>query len=542
MSTLASQTSGMAVGTLLSRLTGIVRDIALVAAIGTGVFSDSYSVANSVPNIIYILIAGGAINAVFVPALVRHMNDDEDAGARFADALLTIVGVVLFAVVLVTMACAPFIAHLYGTSQWNAQDFDVATYFARWCLPQIFFYGLYTLASQVLNARGVFKLPMYAPIVNNVVVITTAGVFIAISTGEPTSATVLHRELLLLGFGTTLGVVMQALILLPALGKAGYNFRLNFQVRGSGLGKVGDLAVWTIGFVFVNQLSFLIISRLTTYANVIATNAALTPIGFTSYQKAQLMMMLPHSIITVSLITAVLPRLSRQAHAHDDQAFDEELTHAVRLVMALMVPSAALLVIAGPRIGQFLYGHGASTLAQGNAVGFISAMFALGLPAFSIFYVLLRSFYARENTKTPFFINLAFNVLHIGIGTILFYMVSDAYKVASLAFAYSLGYTAVCLFTWRLLSGTQTGLKGAGHLRLLVRLSVATLVAALVAELIVRVLPSSSSHTTVALLEQLVIMATGFMGSFFVIARMMHINEVSGVLTTLMRGRSSQKP
>lgn len=534
MSTLANQTSGMAVGTLLSRITGIVRDIALVAAIGTGVFSDSYSVANSVPNIIYILIAGGAINAVFVPALVRHMNDDEDAGARFADALLTIVSAVLFIVVLITMAVAPFIAHLYGTSQWSTQDFDVATYFARWCLPQIFFYGLYTLASQVLNARGVFKLPMYAPIVNNVVVIATAGLFIAISTGEPTSATVLHKELFLLGFGTTLGVVVQALILLPALGKAGYNFRPNFSVRGSGLGKVGDLAIWTIGFVFVNQLSFLVISRLTTYANVVSTNAALTPVGFTSYQKAQLMMMLPHSIITVSLITAVLPRLSRQAHAHDEQAFDAELTHAVRLVMALMVPSAALLVIAGPRIGQFLYGHGASTLAQGNAVGFVSSMFAIGLPAFSLFYVLLRSFYARENTKTPFFINLAFNMIHVGVGTILFFFVADKYKVASLAFAYSIGYTVVCLYTWNLLSRKQPGLRRGGHLQLLVRLSVATLVATFVAEIIMKVLPSASAHTTIALLEQLIIMATSFIGSFFVIARAMHIDEVGTVLTSLM--------
>lgn len=533
MSTLASQTGGMAVGTLLSRITGILRDIALVAAIGTGIFSDSYSVANSMPNIVYILIAGGAINAVFVPALVRHMKDDEDAGARFADALLTIVSIVLFVVVLITVALAPFITHLYGTSQWSAQDFDVATYFARWCLPQIFFYGLYTLASQVLNARGVFKLPMYAPIVNNIIVIVTAGLFIAISTGEPTSATVLHKELFLLGFGTTLGVVVQALILLPALGKAGYNFRPNFSVRGSGLGKIGDLAIWTIGFVFVNQLSFLVISRLTTYANVISTNAALTPVGFTSYQKAQLMMMLPHSIITVSLITAVLPRLSRQAHAHDDQAFDDELTHAVRLVMALMVPSAALLVIAGPRIGQFLYGHGASTVAQGNAVGFVSSMFAIGLPAFSLFYVLLRSFYARENTKTPFFINLAFNVIHLAVGTTLFFIVTDKYKVASLAFAYSLGYTAVCLYTWKLLSRNQPGLRRGGHLQLLVRLCVATLIATLVSEAILKVLPSAGSHSTLALLEQLIVMALTFIGTFFGLAQVMRITEVRSVLASL---------
>jgi len=534
MASLAGQTSGMAIGTLLSRITGVVRDIALVAAIGTGVFSDAYSVANSLPNIIYILIAGGAINAVFIPALVRHMKDDEDSGARFADALLTIVSVILFIVVIVAIVCAPFISHLYGTSEWSAQDFQVATYFTRWCVPQIFFYGLYTLAAQVLNARGVFRLPMYAPILNNLIVIVTALAFIGIASGQPTSSSVSHFEMLLLGFGTTLGVAVQAVILLPALARAGYSYRPNFHVRGSGLGKVGDLAIWTIGFVFINQLSFLVISRLTTYANVLASHKMMTPVGFTSYQKAQLMMMLPHSIITVSLITAVLPRLSRLAHERNERGFDSELTNATRLVMTLMVPSAMLLVIAGPQVGQFLYGHGASTVAQGNAVGFIASMFALGLPAFSIFYVLLRSYYARENTKTPFFINLAFNVLHIGIGTALFFVVTDKYKVSALAFAYSLGYTIVCVYTWRVLSKQQPGLRNGGHLRLLARVVVATCVSALMTEFALHFLPFSTSHTVVALSGQLLLMGAMFIGSFFVLARAMRVAEVTEI-TDLFR-------
>jgi putative peptidoglycan lipid II flippase len=211
----------MAAGTLASRITGVFRDIALVAAIGTGIFSDTYSVANSIPNIIYILIAGGAINAVFIPALVRHMEDDEDQGKQFTDQLLTLVGLVLLAIVILTVIIAGLIVHLYATRLWTPEEFDVATMFARWCLPQIFFYGIYTLASQILNSRNSFSLPMYAPIVNNVIVIATAAIFISLMSSVPTASSVTTAQINLLGFGTTLGVMAQALILIPALRKAG---------------------------------------------------------------------------------------------------------------------------------------------------------------------------------------------------------------------------------------------------------------------------------------------------------------------------------
>ena len=392
MRKLVGNTSGMALGTLISRLSGVVRDIVLVAAIGTGIFSDTYSVANSIPNIVYILIAGGAINAVFIPSLIRHMQDDDDSGKRFTDQLLSVISAILIVIVVVTMLGASLLVRLYSTSQWSIQDLHVATVFAWWCLPQIFFYGMYTVITQILNSRDVFVMPMFAPIMNNIIVIATALVFLSISTGQPTTTSVTSSQLTLLGAGTTLGVALQACVLLPSLKKSGYWFTPKLSVRGSGLGKVGDLAAWTLGFVAVNQISFLIIARLTTYANVVASREGLVEVGFTSYQKGQLMMMLPHSIITVSLITALLPRLSKQSHSGDLAAFGHDLTEGVRLVIAFIVPSAVMLFIAGPQLGRLLYGYGASSQVQGSSVGFIASMFALGLPAFSIFYVLLRSY------------------------------------------------------------------------------------------------------------------------------------------------------
>ena len=540
MSSFIGQTSGMAAGTLASRITGVFRDIALVAAIGTGIFSDTYSVANSIPNIIYILIAGGAINAVFIPALVRHMEDDADQGKQFTDQLLTLVGMVLIGIVIISVLLAGFIVHLYATKLWTQEEFDVATIFARWCLPQIFFYGLYTLASQILNSRNSFALPMYAPIINNIIVIATAALFVTAMSAVPTASSVTSAQLNLLGFGTTLGVMAQALILVPALKKTGYSFRPNFQFRDVGNGKIGNLAKWTIGFVLVNQITFLMVSNLTTLANVLVSgDPDAVAVGFTSYQKGQLMMMLPHSIITVSIITALLPRLSRQAHEKDLLAFGGELSASLRLVTALIIPSAVILFATGPWIGSLLYGFGASSTAQGAALGFVASMFALGLPAFSLFYVLLRSYYAQENTKTPFLINLGFNGLHIAIGFVLFILLSrmgNGLQVAGLALGYSIAYIITCALTWRRIGKRVPEIWKHGHLRLIVRVAAASIFAALLAYAFVRVTISNQADMSA--------LQVGFaIGTFTVLfsliylgfAKALRISEVSAVLALVRR-------
>jgi len=540
MSPIIGQTSGMAVGTLLSRLTGVLRDVALVAAIGTAVFSDAYSVANSIPNIIYILVAGGAINSVFIPTLVRRMQDDDDEGKVFADRLLTLVGSILLLLVLASMILAPLIIRLYITSEWDATNVHVATVFAYWCLPQIFFYGVYTLVSQVLNARNVFILPMFAPIVNNVIVIATAIAFISLNHFTPTADNVTSAQLTLLGAGTTLGVIAQALLLLPALSRAGYHYRPRFDFRGAGLSKTGDMALWTIGFVAVNQFSFLIISNLTTYANAVAQSSGSTAVGFTSYQKGQLMMMLPHAIITVSLITALLPRLSRHAHDGDIESFGSQLTDTIRLIAAFIIPSAALVLITGPTVGILLYGHGATSTQQASAVGFVASMFALGLPAFSIFYALLRSYYAREDTKTPFVINLVFNALHIGLGSILFFTLNATFKVASLALAYAIAYTIVCIVTWRRLAKVVPALKSPSHVQLIARVSFASVLGAVVATtlhkfIFANYLASSSGGSLLRICLDTVVFLTTYVG----LAMRLKISEVTNavVLIRTRRGK-----
>lgn len=530
--------SGMALGTLLSRLTGIVRDIALVAAIGTGIFSDTYSVANSIPNIIYILVAGGAINAVFVPALVRHMKDDADEGKAFTDQLLSVISAVLLGIVVLAMFAAGLIIHLYATSTWSPQDVHVATMFALWCLPQIFFYGIYTVIAQVLNSRDVFIGPMFAPIINNVIVIITAIIFLLLNSSVPTTQSISGSSLALLGAGTTLGVVLQALILVPSLIKHGYGFNPRFKL--SGLGQVGDLAMWTIGFVAVNQISFAIVARLTTCANVLATEQDAVATGFTSYQKGQLMMMLPHSIITVSLITALLPRLSKQSHAGDMTMFGKDLIHALKLVLALITPAAALLFITGPRLGVLLYGRGASNFDQGWSLGLVASMFALALPAFSVYYLLLRSYYAQENTKTPFYINLGLNLLHVGFAYLLFWLAPLTAKVAVLGVAYALAYSITAVLTWYRVSDRLPELATSKLARHIVRTSLASIVAMILATVVHLLLKVVANLDNFALqVIDLALTAGSFAGAYYYLASAMRIQEVS-TLRTFINRRSAQ--
>ncbi|HNO16622.1 MAG TPA: murein biosynthesis integral membrane protein MurJ, partial [Actinomycetota bacterium] len=384
----------MAAGTVTSRATGLIRDMALVAAIGFGTLADTYSLGNSLPNIIYILVAGGALNAVFIPQLVRHMQNDEDGGHGFANRLLRIVTLITFVLTVVAVLAAPWIVHLYATSQYSPEEFDLAVAFARLCLPQIVFYGLYTMFSQVLNARGHFGSPMFAPIVNNVVVIGAAIAFIWVAGDQVDVTTITDGQVAWLGVMTTLGVALQALVLVPVLLRSGFRFGYVRGLRGFGLGHTGRLALWTIGLVLVNQAGFLVVTRLATLANVLATRADTVAQGLTTYQKAYLVFMLPHSVITISIMTALLPRMSRAAADADMRKVGAFVADGMRLVGVLIVPAAVSLLVAGPMIATVIFGFGAGAGEASTYAGLVIMAFAVGLLPFSLFYVLLRGWYS----------------------------------------------------------------------------------------------------------------------------------------------------
>lgn len=452
--TLLAPSAVMATGTITSRVTGIARDIAMAAALGFYLVSDAFSLGNSLPTILYILVIGGALNAVFIPQLVRRMKEDADQGKAYADALLTVAATVLLVLSVAAVIAAPWIVDLYTPADYPQAEYELAVAFARLCLPQIFFYGLYSMLSQVLNARGRFGAPMFAPIANNVIAIATFLLFIAVAgTSAAADGALTTDQVLILGIGTTLGVVLQALILIPLLSRAGYLWRPSFAWREQGLGHAAKLAAWTVGLVLVNQIAYLVITRFATQANVDASAAGAVAAGLTTYQKAHLVFMLPHSVITVSVVTALLPALSRVAHAGRMRQVGADVSGAMRLITAAITPIAAILAVTGPGVAILLFGYGAATADQAALMGQIVSIFMLGLIPFTLFYVLLRGFYALEDTRSPFVITVIFSAVWLVVVNAFFGSQSPGGgQIAVIAIGYVLSYWLALSIAWIWLS------------------------------------------------------------------------------------------
>ena len=532
----------MATGTVVSRITGIARDIALAAALGFYLVSDAYSLGNSLPTIIYILVVGGALNAVFIPQLVRRMEKDDDGGNAYADRLITLTGSVLLALSNLAVVAAPWIVNLYTPADYPQSQYDLAVAFARLCLPQIFFYGAYTMLSQVLNARGTFGAPMFAPIANNIVAITTFVLFIIVAgTSAAADGALTTGQVLLLGIGTTAGVVVQAAILVPILRRAGYRWRPRFDWKGQGLGKAAKLAGWTVGLVLVNQITYIVITRLAAQANVDAAASGATAAGITTYQKAHLVFMLPHSVITISIVTALLPALSRLAHEGKLKEVGEDVAGAMRLVAALVVPIAAMLFVLGSDVSVLLFGYGAATTNQAAVMGDVVSIFMIGLLPFTLFYVLLRGFYAMEDTRTPFVVTVIFSVIMLALVLWLFTFLTDlgvtsagGPQIAGIALGYALAYWCgfVVLWWWlaRRLGSLQSGATAWVLLRLLIAGGIAVLVAGLTRTATLDLLISAGLNTQLTSL--VLIMAAVIVGvpTFFLAAWLLRVREVSAAV------------
>ena len=404
----------MAAGTLVSRLTGLIRSLLLVAALGTSIFADTFNVANTLPTILYILLAGGALNSVFVPQLVRAMKDDSDGGAAFTSRLLTIVTVILTAITALSIIFSPLLVRIYApkfTNQGIETEFSLTVTFMRYCLPQILMMGIFVMWSQVGNARGKFGPMMWAPVANNLVVIAVLIIFLVIAP-DVTAETITPAQVAFLGLGTSLGFVIQAALLFPVIAKSGLNLRPRFDWKDSNLNKSFKLGAWTLLFVFINQIGYLVVVNVATATSAAAKIAGITTgVGFTPYSYAYFVFILPHSIITVSVITALLPRISRLAANNEKIKVRNELERSLTHVAVATVPSAIAFLFFADAIATLLFSG--STRADSAQIGLVLAGFSLGLVPYSAQLLLFRGFYAFEDTRTPVLINLASTALAI---------------------------------------------------------------------------------------------------------------------------------
>jgi putative peptidoglycan lipid II flippase len=453
--TVARASAWMALGTIVSRITGFLRAGLLAAVIGTQLNGDLFDIANTIPNTLYILLAGGVFNVVLVPQLVRTMKNDEDGGEAYANRIITLGVMVLAVGTAVLMLLVPVLMRIVFDAKLFtdalAPQRESGELLMLLCLPQVFFYGMFVLAGQVLNARGRFGPMMWAPIVNNVVACTIVVVYALVfgtSLGGDGFST---SEALVLGLGSTGAIVLQALVLVPYLRLAGFRYRPRFDFRGVGLRHTARLAGWTLLFILVNQIAFIVIARLATSATINGAADGEKGAGSTVYSLGFLISQLPHGVITVSLATAVIPTLAALAADRSYDRFRLELGRTVRVALVIVAPLGVALACLGQPAAAIAGGLGAlggSTLA----IGYTIQAFALATVAFTVHYLMLRGFYANEDNRTPFFIQLVIAVVNVGVAVALVRLVDPNRVAMMLALSYGIAYLVGSVLSVRLLS------------------------------------------------------------------------------------------
>ncbi|WP_338671492.1 murein biosynthesis integral membrane protein MurJ [Streptomyces sp. SCSIO 30461] len=527
----------MAAGTLVSRITGFVRSLVITGALGAALLGDAFTVAFTLPTMIYILTVGGGLNSVFVPQLVRAMKNDEDGGEAYANRLLTLVMVTLGVIVVIAVFGAPLlIAAMSPTIAGDPPANSVAVTFARYCLPTIFFMGVHVVMGQILNARGKFGAMMWTPVLNNIVMIATFGLFIWVyGTSADTQMsvqTIPPEGVRLLGIGTLLGLTVQAVAMIPYLRETGFRFRPRFDWKGKGLGKTVKLAKWTVLFVLANQAGVLVVTQLSTAAGAASGKDGA---GILAYSNAQLIWGMPQAIITVSVMAALLPRISRAAHDEDSGAVRDDISQGLRNSAVAIVPVAFSFLALGVPMCTLLYASAGVEAAR--SMGFILMAFGLGLIPFSVQYVVLRGFYAYEDTRTPFYNTVIVAAVNAAASAVCYLVLPPAWAVVGMAASYGLAYAVGVGVAWRRLRNRLGGdLDGAHVVRTYARLSLASLPAALVAGgvgfLLLRTLGEGAFGSLVALIAGGALL----LGIFFVAARKMRIEELNAMVG-MVRGR-----
>lgn len=413
----------MAAGTLVSRILGFAKTFLITVALGaTTTVGDIFETANTLPNLIYVLVAGGIFNAVLVPQIIKAAKHD-DGGSDYISRLVTLAVSGIAAVTAVVVICAWPIILIMG-SKWTPEQQHFGLIFALWCLPQIFFYGLYTIIGQVLNARGAFGWYMWAPVLNNVVAIIALIVFIFVfGPQDVTTNPPFHNldswtsaQTIVLAGSATLGVALQALILFIPLRRLGLRLRPKFGWRGIGLGDAAQLAGWTLATGIVSNLAFMYLTKVA--AGVVGSRQSFLDQGIQipgvqALNYSSMLYSLPHGVIGLSIATVLFNRMSAASQDDDTTTVAAALSSGLRTAsIATIFCAVALIVFAGP-IGM-IFGGGSQQ--AGAVIGQTIAIISLGGPFLTIAFMMGRVFYSQEDAKTPFYIQLISAVIIIAMG------------------------------------------------------------------------------------------------------------------------------
>ena len=521
----------MAVGTLASRVTGFVRTAILIYALGTHDLGNAYQLANTVPNAVYNLALGGVLTSVVVPLLVSAARRDKDRGEAYDQRIFTLGVLALGLITVVATAAAVPIIDLYGHGISGATR-HLTVLFAYFFLPQIFFYGVSSLAGAILNARGRFGAPMWTPVINNVVVIVIGGAFMLFAGLNRTPQDISAAQIQLLGIGTTLGIVAQTAALFPSLRKVGFRWRPRFDFRRAEVSEIGRMGGWMFGYVLTTQVSFLVTAVVANLAGAKVSQSD-PGAGYAAYGNAWQLFQLPYAIVGISVITAMLPRMSSHAASRSFGLVRDDFSGAARLASVIVVPAALVLAVLGEPLSEALFGYGSTSVASARYLGEIFAVFSLGLLPYMVFQLQLRVFYAMHDSRTPALIGVAAMAMNIGANVLALAILPPRLVVAGLGVGFGLANLTGAVIAWRVLSRRIGGLDGHAVASSLVRMHLASLAPACFAiaiSLMVGVLLPAGRLGAFVIIA---LAGSGGLLLYVMFARALHVSELAGLTETV---------
>lgn len=526
----AKNSAIMAVGSLVSRLTGFLRTAVIAAALGSNLVGDAYTTAQFFPGMIYELLLGGILGDFIIPVLVRARKNSPDRGQAFTQRLLTLAAISLGTATLLAVLAAPLLGTIFSQGATDAKR-HVITVLSYLILPTIFFYGMSAVFGSVLYSRNHFAAPMWAPILNNLVVIGTGGLYLALFGTKPvTPEQMTPARLLVIGGGTLLGIVVQSLGLWPALRRVGFRWRWRFDFRQLGLRELGRLSGWMFLYVGIGQLGILILLYLLNRANKSGNHA-----GTLIYNNVYLLLMMAHGIVAVSIITALLPRMS--AAAADGRLRDvaADLSRGTRTSVAMLAPIAVCYVVLAQPAMITLFERGAFTRSNAIASSGVLVIAGLALIPYALSQLLTFAFYAQANTRTPAMISIPVTGLRVVLQVAVFMLFAASFTATGLMVGNAVSYLLAVTLSVMVLR-RSVGRLGISQIAItLFKVGVAAAGAAGAGWIVIKMLPGGADGTWNQAAIQLVAGGIAVCLTYLALSVVLRIPEVKEVLGLIRR-------
>lgn len=519
----AGHSAVMALGSLVSRVTGFLRTVVIAAALGNTLVGNAYTTAQWFPGMVYELLLGGIMTSVFIPVLVRARKSDPDRGEAYTQRLVTLVVLALGVTTVLAVAGAPLLVWISRT-----ESPGLVRAWSYLILPTIFFYGLAGLLMAVLNTRGHFAAPMWAPILNNLVVIGTFGLYLLIYGAEWLTPDQMDAgRIILIGGGTLLGIVVQVTGLWPALRRVRFRMRWRFDFAALRLGELARLGAWMFCYVGANQVGVLVVLSL--------INDASAKAGLLIFNQVFLLLMMAHGIVGVSIIMALMPRMSAASADRRYGDLVDDISRGARMSAAVLAPIAVAYVVLARPIATTLFQWGVFDADAARATAPVLLMAGLALVPFSIGQLATFAFYAQQDTKTPALVNLGTVAVRITVQLGIFVAFAASFVAAGMMLGNGVSYLAAALVMGWLLR-RRLGSLGLREVAIsFCKVAVAAAGAAVAGLAVVWLLPGGADPSKLAALAQLVAGGIAVAGGYLGLAVLLRIGEVREVLALVRR-------